>query len=84
MLSDEIQKEYLTFCHNIKWTRLHRKLSKKEMAKILKISVGTLTKIENGMLPPRLNVEIFFRVQHCFGIHPVDQLSRRLGDSDVP
>lgn len=84
MLNEEIQKEYLIFCHNIKWMRVHRKLSKKKMAKMLEIGVGTLTKIENGMLPPRLTVEIFFNFQHCFGIHPVDQLSRRLGEDDLP
>ena len=84
MLHDEIQKDCLTFCHNIKWMRLHRKLSKKKMAEILKISVGTLTKIENGMLPPRLTIEIFFNFQNHFGIRPADQLSRRLGEDDLP
>ena len=84
MLSEEINKECLIFCHNIKWMRSHRKLSKKRMAKMLGIGVVSLTKIENGIIPPRLNVDIFFRFQHCFGISPVEQLSRRLDETTLP
>ncbi|MBQ9805235.1 MAG: helix-turn-helix transcriptional regulator [Clostridia bacterium] len=46
------------FCANVKFLRLKEKLSRKEMATKLRISVNSLAKIESGNLPPRLNAEI--------------------------
>ncbi len=68
------------FIHNVKWLRKHYCLSKKSMAMFLKIGVGSLNKIENGEIPPRLSVEILFNIYNHFGILPQDQLSRRLGE----
>ena len=62
------------FVHNVTWLRESNGLSKKEMASILKIGMKTLERIENGELPKRLSVNIFFRIWKHFGIHPVKQL----------
>lgn len=61
------------FMFNVKWLREKHGLSKKEMAKILGISVGTLNKIEKSELPPRLSVDIVFNIYQHFGIHPKNQ-----------
>ena len=66
------------FLQNIAWLRKHHGLSKREMAQRLSISVGTLNKIERGVLPPRLGCEILFAVYRCFGVSMSDILSRRL------
>jgi len=45
-------KDIENFLYNIAWLRKNNGISKKNMAKILKISVPTLNKIENGIHPP--------------------------------
>ena len=47
-------------------------MTQREMAHKLGISISTLTKIEKGIIPPRLSCSILFRVQREFGIHPKD------------
>lgn len=58
--------------HNITWLRKKHNLSKKDMANLLQIGVGSLTKIEKGELPLRLSTEVIFRVSNIFGIAPED------------
>lgn len=58
--------EYLS--HNIYYLRSENNFSKKKMAEILKIGVNTLSKIEKGILPPRLSVDVLFRLKDYFGI----------------
>lgn len=55
-----------TFCNNIKKIRKAHNLSQKQMAEICKISVASLRKIENNILPPRLTVEILFNLCEYF------------------
>lgn len=68
------------FMHNVSYIRKHYGLSKKKMAELLDIGVGSLNKIENGEIPPRLSVEILFNIYDNFGIYPQDMLGRRLGE----
>lgn len=74
-----MDSELNIFLSNVTWLRKHNKLSKKRMAALLGIGVYSLNKIESGMLPPNLDVDIFFRIQRHFGIRPTDQLTTRLG-----
>ena len=60
------------FCNNIQVLRRRHKLKKEEMAHILHISVSSLSKLEEGRLPPRLSVEIIFFIYHYFHIRPAD------------
>ena len=46
------------------------RLSKKEMAKKLKIGVKTLTKIEAGIVPPRLSSKIIENIHREFKVIP--------------
>ena len=62
--------EIIIFCENIKRIRIARRLSKKEMAKALMISVKSLTLIEKGILPKRLTTEVFVCIQKEFSIPP--------------
>ena len=64
-------KYYLnTFCNNIVNLRKIFRLSKREMAKKLRIGVKSLTMIESGQVPKRLSVEVLFWVHENFGITP--------------
>lgn len=66
------EKDIQIFCENLKKLRLEFGYSKKKMAEILNIGIKTLTTIENGMIPPRLNCEILFQIYTRFGIRPSD------------
>lgn len=60
--------------YNIKWLRKHYGLSKKEMAELLNISIYSINKLEKGILPPRLKVDVIFAVWKHFGVSPTEQL----------
>lgn len=55
---------------NITGLRKHYGCSKKQMAHLLGIGIGTLNKIEAGIIPPRLTVEIVFIISREFHIEP--------------
>lgn len=55
---------------NILWLRRYHGISQKQMAVLLKIGTGSLRKLEAGILPPRLGVNIFFDIYRHFGIPP--------------
>ena len=58
------------FCHNMREIRRHYGISKKKMAELLGIGVGSLCQIEQGVIPSRLTVEILLAVQKQFKINP--------------
>ena len=70
-----IKNEIRVFCENVKALRQREKLSKKEMAKRLGIGVGSLTRIENGMIPPRLRCNVLVKIHICFGVLPEQMFS---------
>lgn len=45
-------------------------LNNTEMAKISGTSVSTLNKPENGEMPPRRNMSVFYQIHRHFGIAP--------------
>ena len=61
-------EQLLNFCKNVKSLRQYCKLSKTKMSKLLGISVNSLTKIENGKIPERLNCYVLVRIYNIFGI----------------
>ena len=75
--AEDCEREEQNFLHNIAWLRKYYGLSKKRMAEVLGIGAGTLNKIENGEMPPRLGAGIFLRIYHNFGIRPSDLTVRR-------
>lgn len=64
--------EFLYFSQHVRRIRREQKITQKEKANRLGISVNTLSMIERGILPPRLSCEILFRMQDQFGIQPKD------------
>ena len=77
---------YLTeeriLCKNIKYLRFQHNLSKKEMAKKLGIGIASLSKIESGILPPRLTHELLLLIHEHFGISPHKILTEEIEDTD--
>ena len=69
----ENDTEFVIFQNNIKFLRKKENLSKKDMAKLLQISVNSLNKIESGIMPERLGIGIVFRIQQVFGVLPREQ-----------
>ena len=64
--------------HNIITLRKQYGLTKKAMAKLLGLSLYSLNKLESGIMPPHLDVEMVFRAQACFSIPIRDLFGRRL------
>lgn len=64
--------EMENLCCNIKKIRLINNLSKREMAKRLKIDVRTLSSIEKGIIPSNANADIIFRLQYYFSVDAYD------------
>lgn len=69
------------FLHNVAWLRRHHSLTKKEMAYKIGVSVGTLNKIEKGILPPNLKIDVLFQIQKEFGVSMADCVSVCLEES---
>jgi len=67
MITDE---EIMNFCCNVKRLRVENKLTKKQMAEICGIGVGSLNKLEQGILPPRLSAYMLLGIYNYFGIMP--------------
>ena len=80
MKNKETKKELENFIWNVAWLRRQYGFSKKKMAALLGIGVGSINKIERDELPPALSVEVIFTIYRHFGVCPKDQLERRLGD----
>lgn len=81
-MEDENRLQLENLICNIAYLRKRLGISKREMAKLLGIGVATLQKLEQGILPPRLGVELFFHIQRNFGIAPVTILTRRLEEEE--
>ena len=80
MKRDEVMK---CLSHNILYLRKSNHISKREMAEILGIGIKTLTKLEQGVLPARLSVEVLFRIKDHFGVSLICQVSEKLGKMPV-
>ena len=65
-----MDKEIAVLGKNLYTLRLKNGLTQKEMAKLLKIGVRSLSLLENGVLPPRMTCNIFFCLYEHFGILP--------------
>ena len=66
-------EELKNFMRNVTELRRHNGYSKKRMAELLGISIGTLSKMECGQFPPRLSVTVMYNVWKHFGVHVKDQ-----------
>lgn len=62
------EDQLLTLCQNIRYLRKINGLSKTKMARILGISVRTLTKLEQGIFPPQLGCEVLWRTGSHFRV----------------
>ena len=69
-MKTKIQGDIDVFCQNVKILRERNNLSKKEMAEILEIGIASLTKIEQGVIPPRATTNIIFNLSNSFNIKP--------------
>lgn len=59
------KSELDNFCMNVKRLRAEHQLSKTKMAKILGISVASLNKLEDGIVP-RISCEVVYRIMDYF------------------
>ena len=68
-------KSLIILTENIKNIRLYYGISKKKMAQLLGIGVKSLRRIKMGDIPPRLSVEILFKIKKHFGIPLTEQFT---------
>jgi len=62
--------EIQVFCKNIRALRKREGLTQREMAAVMRIGVGSLRKIEVGVLPPRLGTDAIINLARNFHIKP--------------
>ena len=74
-MKTEIESEIIKFTKNVAKLRKKHNLSKIRMCNILKTSIHSLNKIEKGIIPKKLSLEVVFRIENHFGITPKDQFS---------
>lgn len=68
-VKEEIKKEKTTFCENVKLLREVCGLSKEEMIKICGIGINSLSKIESGVLPPKLSCVMIINLADYFKLN---------------
>ncbi len=56
------------FCENVKFLRRQSGLNKKNFAKKINISVYSLNKLENGVIPERMPCDILADISNEFGV----------------
>ena len=62
--------DYLIFCRNIKYLRKKHGLTQSKMAEHLGVSVYCIRKLEKGIFPPRLTIDILYSIYEVFCISP--------------
>lgn len=63
------EKSEQNFCNNVKKLMTDYKLNDTQMMEIMNISRKTLKKIKSGIMPPRMNIAVVFRLQRHFGVN---------------
>ena len=64
----DISQEKQNFCRNVSYLRKKLNLTEAQMGKIMNVGIGTVRSLERGMIPPRLNVYILYRLHDHFHI----------------
>ena len=82
MISAENTIQLKNFIENIKWLRSHYGLTKYEMAKILRLSVKSIERIERGEVSSKLSLNVVFRIQSFFNITAKEQFEALLEKSN--
>ena len=75
-----MDKDCANFCNNVLWLRKHHGLSKKQMERLMGIGIGSLTKLERGIFPPRVSINVVILIYRHFCIRPSAQFTDRLGE----
>ena len=75
-LDQRVKEDLETMCHSLKELRRWQGLSKKEMAKKLKINISSLSKIEKGEMPSQIPCTILLHIYNEFNILPDDLLTK--------
>ncbi len=70
----------IIFCENVKVLRRQSGLNKKDFAKKINISVYSLNKIENGIIPERMPCDILADISNEFGVDPYILLCCQITD----
>ena len=76
-----MENDYQKFLFNVAHLRNLHGLSKRKMAKVMGIGIGSLNKMERGEFPPRLKINVILNTCSFFHIKPAILLSKRLDDS---
>ena len=72
----ESEEEILAY--NLRWLRKQHGLSKQQMAAIMGIGIRSLNQLEQGIIPPRLKVSVFFSLYERFHFTPSQMLTQVL------
>ena len=76
-MDHSVEKAIDNLIHNTMWLMESRGLSKKEMAKMMGISISSLSKIEKGEFPMRLGSRILCKMHESFSVTSDELMCRR-------
>ena len=68
------EQELKIFTENIKFLRQKASFTQSQMAELLNISIGSLEKLESGVIPKRLSVEVVFKIMSVFKTNPFEAI----------
>ena len=57
-------------CNNITLLRKLNRMTQKQMAELMDVSVYCVRKVEHGELPPMFGIQQIFHLSQHFGLHP--------------
>ena len=67
-----IDSEIFAFCHKLRFYKIKYDLTQKEMARMCKIGVASMSKLLRNEIPPRLSVECVFNLAKALDIEVKD------------
>lgn len=79
-MDEEMLMQRRNLFYNVAWLRRHYGISKKRMAQLLGIGVGTLNKLEQGKMPPKMSVMVLHNIRTQFSVSLDDLFGKRLDD----
>ena len=62
-------------CSNVTLLRKLNRMTQKQMAELMEVSVYCVRKVERGELPPMFGVRQIFHLSRHFGLHPSEFFS---------
>ena len=76
-IKENNKQQLKIFTENVKLLRQKASLNQSQMAELLNISIYSLRKLESGIIPERLSVEVAVRLMSVFKTNPFKPIEKQ-------